>query len=128
MTEKAYQAVYQSWVEAPEAFWREQAQLIDWSRPPEKIFETNDTGDRWYVDGEMNTCHNCVDRHVEAGHGDRAALIYDSPMTDSKQTISYADLLERVECVAALFYPISMRFLCLEREYFLLQTIPNFEV
>jgi propionyl-CoA synthetase len=102
MTEKAYQAVYQSWVEAPEAFWREQAQLIDWSRPPEKIFETNDTGDRWYVDGEMNTCHNCVDRHVEAGHGDRAALIYDSPMTDSKQTISYADLLERVECVAGM--------------------------
>ena len=81
MKQQKYSDIYQQWTSAPEAFWGAQAKLLDWSKHSETIYQKNQTGDRWYVDGEMNTCHNCVDRHVAAGHGDRNALIYDSPMT-----------------------------------------------
>jgi propionyl-CoA synthetase len=97
-----YQKQYQNWADDREGFWAKEAVRLDWQTPPQKIFESNDTGDRWYVDGVMNTCFNCVDRHVAAGHGARIAFIHDSPMTDSKVEISYAALLERVELVAAI--------------------------
>ena len=71
-------------------------------RPPTRIFEDNESGERWYPDGEMNTCFNCVDRHVMAGHANRAALIYDSPLSDSQHTLSYGQLLDRVETVAGM--------------------------
>jgi propionyl-CoA synthetase len=102
MKQQKYSDIYQQWTGAPEAFWGAQAKLLDWSKHSETIYQKNQTGDRWYVDGEMNTCHNCVDRHVAAGHGDRNALIYDSPMTGQSQAITYADLQERVECVAGM--------------------------
>ena len=97
-----YRDVYEKWQSDPHGFWADEAHRLDWVRAPSRIFESNDSGDRWYVDGEMNTCFNCVDRHVAAGHGDRAAFIYDSPMTDTKQTLSYAQLLDRVETVAGM--------------------------
>lgn len=97
-----YRDIYRSWDEDREGFWAQQAARIDWDKAPTKIFEANETGDRWYVDGVMNTCFNCVDRHVAAGHGDRPAFIHDSPITDSQQTLSYADLLDRVETVAGM--------------------------
>jgi propionyl-CoA synthetase len=97
-----YQKQYQNWADDREGFWAKETVRLDWQTPPQKIFESNDTGDRWYVDGVMNTCYNCVDRHVAAGHGARIAFIHDSPMTDSKVEISYAALLERVELVAAI--------------------------
>jgi propionyl-CoA synthetase len=97
-----YQKKYQNWADDREGFWAKETVRLDWQTPPQKIFESNDTGDRWYVDGVMNTCYNCVDRHVAAGHGARIAFIHDSPMTDSKVEISYAALLERVELVAAI--------------------------
>src|SRR5699024_3701275 len=64
---------------------------VDESRPPFY---------RWFPDGELNTSYNCVDRHVEAGHGTRAAIIHDSPVTGVKETITYAQLLARVEIFA----------------------------
>jgi propionyl-CoA synthetase len=97
-----YQKQYQNWADDREGFWAKETVRLDWQTPPQKIFESNDTGDCWYVDGVMNTCFNCVDRHVAAGHGARIAFIHDSPMTDSKVEISYAALLERVELVAAI--------------------------
>ena len=102
MTQQKYRDIYQDWASAPETFWADQAQLIDWSKKPTTIYQQNETGDRWYVDGEMNTCYNCVDRHVAAGHGERPALIYDSPMTGRSQPITYSELKERVECVAGM--------------------------
>ena len=98
----SYQEQYGHWLDDPHNFWRRQARRVHWQTKPEKIFEHNESGDRWYVDGVMNTCHNCVDRHVEAGHGDRLAFIHDSPITGTTSHISYADLLERVQYVAAI--------------------------
>ena len=98
----SYQAIYQNWQSAPEAFWQSQTARLDWTRPPTQTFARNETGDRWFLDGEMNSCFNCVDRHVAAGHGGRAAFIHDSPLSDSCTTLSYGDLLDRVETVAGM--------------------------
>jgi propionyl-CoA synthetase len=97
-----YQKQYQNWRDDPQGFWAEEARRLDWQTAPQNIFEQNDSGDRWYVDGVMNTCFNCVDRHVEAGHGDRIAFIHDSPMSGTKTHISYGELRDRVQCVAAI--------------------------
>ena len=69
---------------------------------PKKIFEHNESGDRWYVGGVMNTCFNCVDRHVEAGMARALPLFTTGAMTGTKSQISYAELLDRVQCVATM--------------------------
>jgi len=77
----------------PEGFWGEAAGLIHWSRPWDKVLDrARPPFYRWFVGGRLNTCHNCLDRHVEAGHGERLALIYDSPVTDSKRRYTYGEL------------------------------------
>ena len=97
----AYRKVYQSWKSDPEGFWREQAKAIDWFREPDAIFDV-DMGmyGRWFPDAVTNTCHNCLDRHVANGRADQAALIYDSPVTGSKKTFTYSELLADVQALA----------------------------
>ena len=51
---------------------------------------------RWFVGGRLNTCYNALDRHVERGRGEQAAVIYDSAVTDTKRTITYSELLDEV--------------------------------
>lgn len=81
----------------PDAFWLEAAELIDWTTPPTTAVDgSRPPFYRWFPDGELNTSYNCVDRHVEAGRGDQAAYIYDSPVTGVKETITYSELLEQV--------------------------------
>jgi propionyl-CoA synthetase len=81
----------------PEGFWGEAAGLIQWSRPWDTVLDrTRPPFYRWFVGGRLNTCHNCLDRHVEAGHGERLALIYDSPVTDIKQRFTYDELRREV--------------------------------
>ena len=96
-----YAEVYESWRSNPEGFWMDQAAAIDWFTKPETAFDP-DLGvyGGWYPDGVTNTCHNCLDRHVSGGRADQAALIYDSPITGSKRTISYRDMLAEVEAFA----------------------------
>ncbi|WGH78153.1 AMP-binding protein [Jannaschia ovalis] len=77
----------------PEGFWMEKAEAIDWHRAPSVALK--DRGGpvpEWFSDGMVNTCHNAADRHVAAGHGDRVALIHDSPVTDSVTRITYGEL------------------------------------
>ena len=92
-----YQETFRASIEEPETFWREAATAIDWHRAPERVLD--DTAApfyRWYPDGQLNACHNALDRHVQAGHGDRAALIYDSPVTGTKKIYTYSQLLDEV--------------------------------
>ncbi|MFU8883605.1 MAG: acetyl-coenzyme A synthetase N-terminal domain-containing protein, partial [Rhodobacterales bacterium] len=78
----AYKDVYAGWKADPEGFWMEQARAIDWVKPPSKaLFADHAPLYEWFKDAEVNTCWNAVDRHVEAGHGDRVAIIHDSPVT-----------------------------------------------
>jgi len=77
----------------PEAFWAGAAEGIDWIRPYDTVLDdSNKPVYRWFVGGELNTCYNAVDRHVEAGRGDDAALIFDSAMTGTKKTLTFAEL------------------------------------
>ena len=97
----AYKDVYEGWKKDPEGFWMEAAEAIDWVRKPTKaLFDENAPIYEWFSDGLVNTCYNAVDRHVEAGHGDRAAIIHDSPITGTKHTITYAELQTRVASLA----------------------------
>ena len=98
-----YADVYKAWMDNPEDFWMEAAQGIDWVRAPQKAFNPDDgVYGRWFDGGLCNTSYNCLDRHVEAGMGDVAALIYDSPITGSKRVYSYAELTDEVATFAAV--------------------------
>ncbi len=98
-----YQEVYASWKRDPEGFWRDAAAAIDWFEEPEAVFDpAQGVYGRWFTGGSCNTCYNAVDRHVLAGHGARPALIYDSPVTGAKQTISYVDLQTKTQVMAGI--------------------------
>ena len=76
---------------------------IDWSKRWDKVFDAGQgIYGRWFVGAECNTCYNCVDRHVVRGRAEQAAIIFDSPITDSKRTITYAELLVEVTALAAV--------------------------
>ncbi len=100
----SYEALYQAWVADMEAFWAERVPLLDWSRAPSRMLDADEPPFyRWFPDGELNTCHNCLDRHVEAGHADRPALIYDSPVTGTQQTFTFGELLDCAARAAGAF-------------------------
>ncbi|MBK1719019.1 propionyl-CoA synthetase [Thiocystis violacea] len=91
-----YQSVYDRSMNDPSAFWAEAAELIDWNQPWERVLDdTNPPFYRWFSGARLNTCYNAVDRHVIAGRGDQAAIIHDSPVTDSKTVITYAQLQDQ---------------------------------
>ncbi|MGE0238312.1 MAG: propionyl-CoA synthetase [Parvibaculaceae bacterium] len=98
----SYGKTYRRWQSDPEAFWAEAARAIDWSKPWDQVHAKVDGLDRWFVGAECNTCFNAVDRHVEAGHGARTALIYDSPLTGRRQSFTYAELQDEVAALAAV--------------------------
>ena len=91
-----YESVFRASVEDPEAFWLDAAKAIDWQTAPTKALDARPPFYSWFPDGELNICANALDRHVEAGNGDRAALIYDSPVTGTQRTYTYAQLLDEV--------------------------------
>lgn len=103
MSGSNYHNVYESWQNAPEAFWEGAASEIDWFKPADKIFDP-DQGvyGRWFVGATCNTCYNAVDRHVEKyGRGDQPAIIHDSAITGSKTIWTYSDLRDEVRALAA---------------------------
>jgi propionyl-CoA synthetase len=96
-----YAEIYRRAQTDPEGFWMEAAEAIDWVQPPSKaLFADNAPLYEWFADGMVNTCWNAVDRHVEAGHGDRVAIIHDSPLTGTTHKITYAELQARVASLA----------------------------
>ena len=97
----SYADVYRRSIEDPNGFWLDQAAAIDWDKAPEQaLFEGRAPIYEWFKDAEVNTCWNAVDRHVAQGRGNQNAIIYDSPISHTKQVITYAELLERVSSLA----------------------------
>ncbi len=89
----AYEDVFRLSTTDPEAFWLGAAAAIDWLVAPTSALDASRPPFyRWFADGELNVCHNALDRHVAAGRGAQAALIYDSPVTDTKRTYTYEQL------------------------------------
>ena len=104
-----YEAMYARSVEDNEAFWAEQAKRVDWIKPFTKVkdvsFARDDVHIRWYYDGTLNVCYNCIDRHLDL-KGDDVAIIWEGDDPARDLTISYSELHERVcrfaNCLKAL--------------------------
>ncbi|KAA3633397.1 MAG: propionyl-CoA synthetase, partial [Bacteroidetes bacterium] len=105
-----YQEFYQSSINNPEKFWKEQAEAMEWFEFPKEIL-SKDEEDlyRWYKGGKMNTAYLALDYHVENGRGDQTALIYDSPVTDSLRKYTYKELLAEVEKVAGMLVSLGVK-------------------
>jgi propionyl-CoA synthetase len=104
-------AAYAASLDSPETFWSHETKQLSWAVPPKTIIErttkTLQSGTKhqhwkWFPDGEISTSYNCVDRHVEAGNGQRTAIIWDSPVTNTQEKISYAQLAEEVATLAGV--------------------------
>lgn len=88
---------YKKSVEHPELFWQQQAENIQWFKKPSHILSTNEQGFyQWFSDGELNTSYLALDYHLEQGRGEQLALIYDSPVTNTQQNITYHELHQQV--------------------------------
>jgi propionyl-CoA synthetase len=99
----AYQQAYERSLQDPEGFWADAAKDIHWNKTWDKVLDdSRKPFYRWFTGGEVNTCYNAVDRHVEDGRGAQAAIIYDSPVTDTVRTITYAELKDQVSKFAGL--------------------------
>jgi propionyl-CoA synthetase len=98
-----YHDVYARWQRDPEGFWAEAAQDVAWFEKPKAVFDpAAGIFGRWFVGGVCNTCFNAVDRHVNAGRGEQAAIIYDSPLAGTTRTITYHRLMTETQVLAAM--------------------------
>ena len=92
-----YKIAHRRSLKDPRGFWGEAAQQIDWIKPPQEVLDdSNPPFYRWFRGGEINTCHNAIDRHADGGRGEQAAIIYDSPVADCKRTLTYRELRDAV--------------------------------
>jgi hypothetical protein len=83
-----YKQFYQKSIEDPEVFWKEQAEQIEWFKFPDTILSKDANGlFQWYKGGQLNTSYLALDHQIENGRGDQAALIYDSPVTNTKKSL-----------------------------------------
>ena len=88
---------YQQSIEQPELFWRKLAEQIKWYEFPETILSQDEHGFyRWFTGGKLNTAYLALDVHIEEGHGDQLALIYDSPATNSQRNYTFTELRDEV--------------------------------
>ncbi len=95
-----YEDAYQRSIQDPDAFWLDAAQMLDWDKAPTEGLGTD--GSSWFPGGELNLCHNAVDRHVEAGRRADTALIYESPVTGTNRTYSFGELQAEVAQTAGM--------------------------
>lgn len=90
-------------VEEPDLFWAETAARLTWYRKWDTVLDqSRKPRVKWFPGGEISVCYNAVDRHVEAGRGDKVAIIYDSPVTKTVTKITYKELQDQVSRVAGV--------------------------
>jgi propionyl-CoA synthetase len=105
-----YHEVYAQWQRDPQGFWAGAAQGIDWFKLWDTVFDPyGGQYGRWFAGAECNTAWNCLDRHVARGRGDQAALIYDSPVTNTKRTYTYAELTDEVATTAGVLTELGIK-------------------
>ncbi|MCE2516560.1 MAG: propionyl-CoA synthetase [Alphaproteobacteria bacterium] len=99
----SFDAIHAAAAADPEAFWAEAAKDVSWMTPPTRVLNhDNPPFTRWFEGGTINTAYNALDRHVAEGRGDQAALIYDSPVTNTKTSYTYSELTEKVAAFAGV--------------------------
>jgi propionyl-CoA synthetase len=93
----SYREAFERSITDPAGFWGEQASLVDWIAKPRTVLDDSAAPFyRWFPDATLNTCYNALDRHVVNGRAEQAALIYDSPVTGTTETLTYAQMVEKV--------------------------------
>ncbi len=98
-----YQDIYRRSLQDPLSFWKEAAKELHWQKFPEKILDASSPPFyKWYPDGKINICQNALDRHADAGRGNVPALIYDSPVTDTQGSWTFAELRDEVALLAGV--------------------------
>ncbi len=98
-----YDEIYRRSIEDPNGFWAEAAEDVQWVKKWDKVLDdSNKPFYRWFVGGELNTCYNALDYHVENGRGDQVALIYDSPVTGNIKKFTYREMLDLVSRFAGV--------------------------
>ena len=96
-----YEQTYRRAQEDPEAFWAAAAEPLYWHRRWSMVRDdSRPPYHRWFAGGQLNTCYNCLDRHIERGRGRQLALVYDSPVTGSVRRFTYSELRDAVARVA----------------------------
>jgi len=104
-----YEDVFARSIEAPEEFWERAAERIDWTKRWDRVLDdANPPFYRWFSGAGLNTCHNCLDRHVEKGRADVTALIYDSPVTSTIERFTYRELRDRVATFAGVLVDLGV--------------------
>jgi propionyl-CoA synthetase len=97
-------AVFEQSLNDPAGFWKEEAKKLHWSK---KFTQSIDTSDkylhRWFPDGEINICYNCVDRHVDEGRGDDVCFLEDSVYTGTQRAWTYSEIQDRVGRLATIY-------------------------
>ena len=105
-----YAETYRRSLERPEEFWAEAAEAIDWERRWDRVRDSgNPPFYRWFSGARLNTCWNALDRHVAAGHGDRIALIWDSPVTGAIEQFTYREMRDRTARAAGMLAGLGVR-------------------
>jgi len=98
-----YNELYQQSITDPDCFWANAAEELHWYKKWDQVLDLEAKPvPRWFKGAVLNTCYNAVDRHVESGRGEQAAIIYDSPITDQQYTISYNELQQQVAAFAGV--------------------------
>jgi acetyl-CoA synthetase len=92
---EAYARLYERSIADPEGFFREQAGELRWTRKPEKVLEWNPPFAKWFSDGTLNLADNCIDRHVEGGRANKAAIIWEGEPGEVR-VLTYRELLREV--------------------------------
>ncbi len=105
----SYHKKYAEWENNPISFWEDKAKNISWIKPWEKTLFQKNYISNWFHGGTLNTCYNCIDRHVKNGNGLKYAIFYDSPVANIKKKISYQALLDNVSSLAASLYQDGVR-------------------
>jgi propionyl-CoA synthetase len=106
---EAYAEIYASSLANPHRFWALAARDIEWVRRPRGVLDDSDPRRAsWFPGGMLNSCYNALDLHVVTGRGEQAALVYDSPVTQTSRTYSYAEVLERVSRIAGMLHGLGV--------------------
>ena len=98
-----YDSVYRHSLDNPVSFWAAAAEAIHWDRRWSTVRDdTKPPFNRWFVGGELNTCYNALDRHIDCGRGKQLALIYDSPVTNTIRRFTFTELRDKVARMAGV--------------------------
>ncbi len=105
-----FQELFDRSLKDPEGFWGEAAEAVHWYRKWDRVLDDSQAPFyRWFSGGQLNTCYNALDRHIDLGRGDQPALIHDSPVTGSVQVYTYSELRQRVAAFAGALAELGVR-------------------